>query len=246
MNKTAIKKFLDHPDKDMIIAKLIQGSTPEDVHVWLESKYTTPSESRFVISLEFLKTFANTHLDFYVQMREDILKVKSPDNDIDKALSATVRGNKKYKERLAELVGSELSTRDKVNNCLAMIEMRVEQVFDKIQDDPAEFQDDHTLFKYLTLLMDSLDKANKINNGAPDQVIQHNHTLQVADKQIGLIIETVKDVLSMIDYEASLYFVEQYTKRIGSLDFQANVPVPTEVRLAEAKFLTQTVGDKLK
>jgi len=43
MNKNALKKILEHPDKDEIISKLVIGITPKDIHDWLSAKYINAS-----------------------------------------------------------------------------------------------------------------------------------------------------------------------------------------------------------
>ena len=40
MNKNALKKILEHPDKDELIAKLVLDYAPKEIHEWLAGKYT--------------------------------------------------------------------------------------------------------------------------------------------------------------------------------------------------------------
>ena len=65
MSKAALKKILDHPDKDEIISKLVIGQSSKDVHDWLESKYTNVSEAKFVVSEKSLTSFQSNYLDIY-------------------------------------------------------------------------------------------------------------------------------------------------------------------------------------
>lgn len=244
MNKTAIKKILDHPNKDELISKLIEGSDPKELHNWLQEKYISESEKRFVLSEDLLSDFKDKHLDFYLTIRNDVLATKEADKSIDKALDISLKRNKKYKERLVDLATKEVDVKQLIKNLVNKIELRVDQVFDKIQesDDYDDFRNDNTLIKWCTLLMETIDRCNKIVNEAPDQVVQHQHTIQLADQQIAIIIDTIKDILSQIDYESSLYFMEQYNARIGALKAPEEFkPSSTEVRLAEAKLLNEKI-----
>lgn len=76
MNKNALKKIIDHPDKDEIISKLVIGVSAHDVHEWLQVKYTNISEIKFVISEKSIKSFQENYLDIYNLIQEDIAKSK--------------------------------------------------------------------------------------------------------------------------------------------------------------------------
>lgn len=249
MNQASLKKFLQHPDKDYLISKLIEGATPKELYEWLAEKYVSDAEKRFVLSEDLLKTFKDKNLDFYVTIRNDVLATKgSPESEqLDKAVQLSLGRNKKYKERLLELTSQEIDIKQKVKSLVNKIELRAEQVFDQLQEnDPDDFKDDHTLIKWLTLLMESLDKCNKIVNEAPDHIVQHQHTVQITDQQISMIIDTVREILIGIDYEASLLFMERWSEKIGALKAPEEFkPAATEVRLAEAKMLDEAFDAKL-
>ena len=72
MNKNALKKILDHPDKDEIIAKLVLDYPAKDIHDWLAGKYTNVSEAKFVIAEKSIKTFKENYLDVYNMIQDDI------------------------------------------------------------------------------------------------------------------------------------------------------------------------------
>jgi len=248
MNKASLKKFWEHPDKDELLAKLIEGVKPKEIYEWLHAKYVSDAEKRFILSEDLLSDFKDDQLDFYLIIRTDALALKS-NTSIDKAVDVRLSRSKKYREKLLELTEKEVDIKQIVRGLVAKIEIKVEQVFEQIQEnnDPDDFKDDHILIKWLTLLMEAAEKCNKMVNEAPDHVVQHQHTIQIADQQINIIIDTIKDILSKIDYEASLYFIEQYNERIGALKAPEEFkPAQTEVRLAEAKLLSDRVAEKIK
>src|SRR5271170_7301184 len=99
MNKTALKKILEHPDKDEVISKLVLGAPTKDIHDWLASKYTAISELKFVISEKSIKSFQDNYLDVYNMIQEDMIKTKqslvstNPEQD----LQLSVQNNSTYK-----------------------------------------------------------------------------------------------------------------------------------------------------
>lgn len=242
MNKASVKKILDHPDRDEIISKLVADEDAVALNDWLKTKY---SDVKFILSVDLIKTFKEESLDMYLHLRDDMVKAKAV-KSVGLQLDGTIKKNKKYKERLAELADQEIDIKKTVKQLVAAIEARAEQVFDHIQENPDDFKVDNTLIQYFTLLMNALERCNKIVNESPDQIIQHNHSFQLADQQTAVIIDTIKEILSHIDYEASLYFMERYHEAMAALkppeEFR---PVPTEVRLAEAKILSEKVGEKI-
>ena len=63
MNKPAYKKILDHPDRDEIISKLVIGISSNDIHDWLQAKYTNVNEAKFVLSEKLIKSFEHAMSD---------------------------------------------------------------------------------------------------------------------------------------------------------------------------------------
>ncbi len=241
MSKLLIKKILDHPDKDAIISRLVTGESAKEVSEWLKSRYINASETKFALSVDFIKTFQDKYLDVYVHIREDILATKSI--NIEVQLDTRIKTNKKYKERLAELAGQEIDIKKTIKMLVAAIEARAEQVFDHLQENDKDFKVDNVLIQYFNTLMTAVEKCNKIVNDSPDQVIQHNHIVQLENQQMAIFVETVKDIIRTFDYEKSLMFVEMYQERIGVLNPPEEFkPVAAEIRLAEVKLLNEKVN----
>lgn len=98
MNKNALKKILEHPDKDEIIAKLVLDIPPTDIHDGLVAKYTSVGDSKFIITERAIKTFKDNYLDVYSLIQEDMLKTKQAvvSSSTDE-LELAVRNNPAYK-----------------------------------------------------------------------------------------------------------------------------------------------------
>jgi len=249
MNKNALQKILQHPDKDEIISKLVIGITPKDIHDWLSAKYINASEKKFVVAEKSISSFQNNYLDIYNMIQEDVVKSKSAlATNTEEELALSVQNNPTYKSKMLELAGKELDIRKMVANLCVAIEIRIGQVFDEIQEDPRNINTriDRLLIDYAETLGIILEKYYKFTEEPAQNVIQHNVTLNVMDQHISVFHDIIKDVLSHMDLEASMYFMELFNERFSKLKLPpANVISNTDTRLTEAKVLSETIDKKI-
>ena len=249
MNKNALKKILEHPDKDEIIAKLVLDYPPKDIHDWLAAKYTNVSEAKFVIAEKSIKTFKDNYLDVYSMIREDMAKTKQAlATSTEDQLELAVKSNPTYKSKMLELAGKEIDVRQMVAHLCIAIETRLGQVFDEIQEDPRNINTrvDRVLIEYGELLGGLLEKYYKFTENPADLVIQHNVTLQAVDQHISVFHDVIREVLSQMDLESSMLFMELFNERMTKLKAPAQEkPMDTDTKLAEAMILNETINKKL-
>ena len=249
MNKNALKKILDHPDKDEIIAKLILDVAPKDINEWLANKYTNVSEKQFVIAEKSIKTFKDNYLDVYNMIQEDIVKTKQAlATNTEASLELAVRENSTYKGKMLELAGKEIDVRQMVAHLCIAVETRLGQVFDEIQEDPRNINSriDRVLIEYGELLGGLLEKYYKFTESPADLTIQHNVTLQVVDQHISVFHDVIREVLSQLDLESSMLFMELFNEKMSKLKPPTPDTIPnTDIKLAEAKLLNETINKKL-
>jgi hypothetical protein len=71
-------------------------------------------------------------------------------------------------------------------------------------------------------------------------------TLQVVDQHISVFHDVIKEVLSQMDLETSLYFMEVFNEKMAKLKMpEPNAPPTTEMKIAEAKVLNETINQKI-
>ncbi len=238
----AIQKITEHPDFQELIAKLGIGTDPSEIHEWLKAKYGSVGEKSLVISEKNIKLFKNNYFNFYQKIREDVLLMKQNEMVSDSQLKGIVQGDASYKQKLAELVDKEIDIKKTIQQLVVSIQHRASQVFDSIQEDPSNIKMDRTLIEWFNLLMNALEKANKIVNEAPDQVIQHNVTVQHIEQNISVFADVVKEILSKLDYDTSMMFLDLYNEKMSQLrEPKEQEQIPTEVRLNDAKILSGTI-----
>lgn len=249
MNKTSLKKILDHPDKDEIISKLVIGISAKDIYEWLESKYSNGGGKKFIIAEKSIKSFQENYLDIYNLIQEDIVKSKTAiSSSTEEQLALSIQNNPTYRNRMLELAGKELDIRQMVANLCVAIETRVAQVFDEIQEDPRNINTrvDRLLIDYADTLGNILEKYYKFTEAPNNQTINNNVTLHVIDQHISVFHDVIREVLSQMDLETSLYFMEIFNEKMAKLKPSSEKDIPkTETRLAEAKILNETINKKL-
>lgn len=249
MNKNALKKILDHPDRDEIISKLVIGIPPKDIFDWLQAKYTNVSEVKFVIAEKSIKSFQTNYLDIYKTIQEDLSKTKTAiATNTQEDLSLNINNLPAYKNILLQTANEELDIRKTVKQLSFAIESRLSQVFDAIQEDPRNINTrvDRLLIEYAELFANILEKYYKFTEAPADVTMQHNVTVQVMDQHISVFYDAIKEVLAQMDLESSLYFMELFNEKINKLKQAPEKEIaPTEVRLAEAKLLQETINKKL-
>lgn len=249
MNKTSIKKILEHPDKDEIISKLVIGMSPKDIHDWLKAKYTNVSEAKFVLSEKLVKSFNDNYLDIYTMLKDDIAKTKQAvSTNTEEHLELAVKENSAYRSAMMKMATNELDAKTMITNLCINVETRLAQIFDIIQQDPNNINPrvDRLLTEYVDKFGSIIEKYYKYVEQAPDQVIQHNITLQAVDQHISVFHEVIREVLSQMDLESAMYFMEVFNDKMSKLKPPNETTVITsEAKLAEVKVLNDEINKKI-
>jgi hypothetical protein len=131
--------------------------------------------------------------------------------------------------------------------CVA-VETRLAQVFDTIQEDPRNINTriDRVLIEYCEVLGGLLEKYYKFTESPADLTVQHNVTLQVVDQHISVFHDVIREILSQMDLESSMLFMELFTEKMAKLKQPNPEQGPnTDMKLAETKLLNQTINKKL-
>lgn len=236
-------------DKDEIISKVILGISPKDIHDWLAAKYCSPAEKKFVISEKMIATFKDSYLDVYTMIQEDIQKTKQAISTTSiEELELSVKNNSVYKSKMQELATKEIDVRKMIAQLCLAVEMRLGQIFDSIEEDEENINTkiDRVFLEYAETLGNLLEKYYKFTESPADINVNHNITLQVVDQHIAVFHDSIRETLAEMDLESSMFFMEVFQKKMAKLK-----PAPldallnTDVKLAEAKLLNETINQRL-
>jgi hypothetical protein len=240
--------IVEHPDSQEIIDKLLSGTSPRDISRWLKLKYTKKNQSHLRLTIKLLKAFSESdYTDCYAQFKKDLAVVKNPDQQLTtKQVKNSLLNNKTYKERLEGIAEQELDIKKMLQSLIVTCHDRAEQVFDSIQQNPHKFHGDNYLLRYLNELFNAAEKYEKIINNAPDQVIQHNITLQAVQTNVDAILEAIRKTLAKLDTETSLLFMELFHNELKNLEDPVGEEMSQEERLKEAKLLEHKISNHNK
>jgi hypothetical protein len=251
MSKHAlITKVLEHPDKDELLAKLTIGVPIPEIHEWLQSKYSAAHEAKLCLSEVSLKKFQDNYLDIYSIIYEDISKAKTSIKKQSLAeLELSLTQDSAYQNVVVTMANQELDIRTTVKNMCKAMETRFGQVFDAIQQDPTLMNSrlDRVFMDYAEKLGGILEKYYKFTEEPQvANVVNHNVTLQVVDQHMNVFHDVIKNVLSQIDLEASLQFMELFNQEMSKLKYiEKQAQGTPEARIAEAKLLNESINKKL-
>ncbi len=239
------KIILDHPDREEIISKLLMNISCNDIAEWLSAKYSDVNEQKFILSEKTLSKFQDEYLDIYTQIKDDLEKTKSPDIQ----LRDEIVGTTAYHKALEKYIDDEIDIRSIVRKMVINAQERIAQMYDIVQEDPRNFKVDRTLLEWFSTLADILSKYDTILNPPnlnQDQVnIQNNINIQVLDSHMNIIYEIIRDILTKLDYDTSLIFIDMFNLRMQELKSTEQQILPIENRLEIAQKLEETVEKKL-
>lgn len=217
-------EILSHPDKEEIISRLIDGTQPSSVNRWLRLKYKDSNQKHLHVPTKLLEQFSkSSFLDFKSQFAQDINAVKASGGTLDKQVSSSLLNSKTYQERVAEYAQDQIDIKKMYVTSIQLMMDRAIQVFDKIQENPSVVgKAEYTLIKWFEQIFSVLEKYDRHANSAPDQIIQHNYTVQYVDQQAAILQDIVREVISELDPEISMKFIDKLNRRISEAKSEMN------------------------
>lgn len=240
--------LLNHPDVDEIVGKLLSGTAGKSIYDWLQLKYPNQDQAHLRLSSKLLTEFQNSdYLNYYKQIEKDLVKVQN-NQPLDPKIAASLLNKKTYRERLNEALDKKIEAEEAFKQMHVVFMTRVEQIFDKIQEDPGMVRKDTegSLLKYLELWMGFVEKHERLINNKPDQVIQHNHIVSYYDQYTHAMQEAIMEVCREVDDKLAFLFMEKLSSKTSGM-IMPNLPEATSVMtekklLQEAKMLQQKIN----
>lgn len=203
------KKILEHPDKDEIITKLTMGESTRELAKWLKFKY--PKQKKYTLTHNTLDKFRRNHLRIYGDILTNIkAKTKA---QIEKE---TIRATKTYAEKIQEAVQTQVDWKEKLLKLMNVVETRFAQLYDFSQSNVNDYQPDKTMLEWMNKILQIIQEIRKIE-GAPDQVIQHNVTVQTIDQHANILQQAIINTLEELDWEQSSILIDKLNRNIEAL-----------------------------
>ncbi len=203
---TDFSKVSKHPEIDTIIDRLLSGENAKDICQYLKGKYDKPDESHLRLSSSLLEEFKQK----YLQQSGFLDRIAQQDvaTKLDDKISESLINTKSYKKRLEEYKEESIDVNRKILQFIHLIEARFEQVFDKIQENPGNTKMDYVLLKYFEQGKAFAELYDKVVNKAPDQRIEHVHSVKIVEDSSAALQEAIVKVLERMQPDLVNVFMD--------------------------------------
>lgn len=223
----------DHPLKEQIIEKLITGVPAREVQDWLKLKYPDDNQKHLIVPYTVLEQFSQSqYIEIYNQFKKDLNTVQDKKNK-----PASLVGTKNYKETLETIANKEMNILETLANLVKIAQVRLEQVFDKISQNPENTRNDKNLMGWVQTISTTVEKLERLRIQAIDPLTQHNVTMAMVDKHIAIFQDAIRETLNEIDPAASSIFWEKLNSKLNEI--KVDKELTQDERLKEATVLQE-------
>jgi hypothetical protein len=211
------KKILNHPDKETVISKLLEGDSVKEVERWLREKY--PRTRRLHISYMTLQKFRAEHLNIKGEVLDDI---KNKRGEIDREATEVearmiIKASSSYQQKLEEIASSELDVTRRLLEMDKLINSRIEYYYNLLQEG-GSLREDKIFIEYINTMKALMQDWKKYIEGVADTKIEHNININVVNEQARILKEAVLDVLRELSPELVSVFVDRLDIKMRQLD----------------------------
>ena len=222
------KKILNHPDKELVISKLLEGDSVKEVERWLKEKY--PRTRRLHISYMTLQKFRAEHLNIKGEVLDDI---KNRRGEIDREASEAearmiIKASSSYQQKLEEIASSELDVTRRLLEMDSLINSRIEYYYNMLQEG-GSLREDKIFIEYINTMKALMQDWKKYIEGVADKKIEHNINISVVNEQARILKEAVLDVLQELKPELVSVFVDRLDLKMRQLDGTESERISGEV-----------------
>jgi len=211
------KKILNHPDKEELIKKLLEGDSVKEVERWLKDKY--PRTRRLHISYMTLQKFRGEHLNLKGEVLDDI---KNRRGEIDKEASEAearmvVKASSSYQQKIEEIASSELDVTKRLLEMDSLINSRIEYYYNLLEQG-GSLREDKIFIEYINAMKAILQDWKKYIEGVADKKIEHNININIVNEQAMILKESVLEVLQELSPNLVPIFIDKLDAKMSHLD----------------------------
>lgn len=187
----------------------------------LAQKYPRKNQGHLRVSSSTIQSFKTNYLDVHGQVLKDIKQATKLTRHWARKQDGqeAIAGTKSYQEVISQIAEQELDTRKRILNVFAIIESRLEVLFNKASEMEHVDKDvEKFLIEYLKQLQGVIDQHKKYEEGYRDQV-DINVNVNVMTEQIQMLRETVREILSEMDPLLTLTFMGRLNEKMRQLTY---------------------------
>jgi hypothetical protein len=221
-------KVLNHPDKEEIIKRLLEGESVKSVDEWLKSKYKR--KKRLHISYMTLQKFRSDHLNIKGEILDEIRSRRSEMNKEETEAEAKfiIRNSSAYKQKIEEIASTELDVTRRLLEMDSLINSRIEYYYNLL-DKGGTIKEDKIFLEYINTMKSLMQDWKKYIEGFADKKIEHNININVINEQAKILKGAVIDTLSEMSPELIPVFVRNLDNRMSDLDDYKNRQIETDI-----------------
>ncbi len=221
MNEIKYKKILNHPDRDEIMSKLMDGESVKAVEKWLQKKH--PRSQRLKVSSVTLQSFRTNYLNLKGEVLEDIKQIKQAQDGETKKLEvkAILAGTSPYQEAITKIANQELDVRARILEMDQLMTTRIKHWFDELSTGQSDARDDKIFLEYLNSLRALMQDWKKLIEGVADKRIDHNINITVVQDQVAILKNVIFDVLREMAPNLIPLFVDKMNQKVSQLDYNS-------------------------
>lgn len=215
------KKILNHPDKDLIIKKLLEGESLRSIEEWLKERH---DDSKLHVTFVTLQKFRKENLNVEGEYLEDLKEIRRAKDkaDAEEERKAEIKKSSAYKEKLEEIVDAEIDVTRRLLEMEALVNSRLEYYFNILQAG-GSIREDKIFIEYINLLRGVMNDWMKFIEGHTDNKVEHNININIVMQQITIIKNVVNEILSEIQPEVVPVFIEKLNQKLDVMDYEQEV-----------------------
>lgn len=215
------KKVLNHPNKEEMIKKLLEGDSVKEVERWLKDKY--PRNRRLHVSYMTLQKFRAEHLNLKGDVLGDIKnrRIEVDKEAVEAETKMVIQNSSAYQRKIDEIASNKLDVSKRLLEMDSLINSRLEFYYNLLENG-GTLREDKIFIEYINTMKGLMQDWKKYVEGVADKRIDHNININVVNEQARILKETVIEVLGEISPELITVFVERLSLKSRNLSGSLN------------------------
>ena len=211
------KKVLNHPDKEDIIKRLLEGDSVKQVEGWLKEKY--PRTRRLHVSYMTLQKFRGEHLNLKGEVLDDIKnrRIQVDREATEAETRMIIQASSSYKQKIEEIATTELDVARRLVEMDGLINSRIEYYYNLLQEG-GTLREDKIFIEYINTMKNIMQDWKKYIEGGADQKIEHYINFNVVNEQARILKEVVLEVLQELSPDLVSTFVNNLELKMGMIN----------------------------
>ncbi len=211
-------KVLNHPDKQEIISKLLDGSSVKEIEAWLKKKY--PRTKRLHVSYMTLQKFRAENLNLKGDVLEDIKnrRTEVTKESAEAEAKMVVASSSSYRQKIEEIANSNLDVSKRLLEMDALINSRIEFYFNLLQQG-GSIREDKIFIEYINTMKSIMQDWKKYIEGFADKKIEHNININVVNEYAQALKSSVMEVLKELDPELTFKFINLLDNKLRQMEY---------------------------